>query len=190
MERDKIQRRLVKLIAHAKNEQDKPSHYDQNLLLSFSHELTKSNGKSPVVYSSIAENGVAIIHLNNPPVNACSNELLSGLRQELLNAFDNVSVKSVVLISDIKNFFIAGADLSMIQKMQAEPELFSIRTWIKTTGELMNLLETGKKPTVAAIDGVSLGGGLEIPMSCNGRGKNTIHSKKTNNNSTTIAQLV
>jgi len=173
MEKQKIQRRLEKLVAHSSsNEKEKLSHYNQKFLSSFSPELTKSNvasSKSPVVYSSISEIGVAIIHLNNPPVNACSNELLSGLRQELLNAFDNVNVNSVVLISDIKNFFIAGADLSMIQKMQAEPGLLSIQTWIKTTGELMNLLETGKKPTVAAIDGISLGGGLEIPMSCNGR---------------------
>ena len=41
--------------------------------------------------------------------------------------------------------------------------------WILSANDLMNKLEMGKKPTVAGINGISLGGGLELSMACNAR---------------------
>jgi enoyl-CoA hydratase/carnithine racemase len=102
-----IERRKAVLLSHLQNGQH-----------SFETSTTSVKGSQNVVSSTLTKEGVSIIYLNNPPVNACSNELLQGLETELNSALKNDNCKSIVLASQIKRFFVAGADISVIQKLQ------------------------------------------------------------------------
>lgn len=62
---------------------------------------------------------------------------------------------------------LTHSDISVIQKLQNTID--KLISWVKTANELMNKIETGPKPVVAAINGFALGGGLEISISCNAR---------------------
>ena len=101
-----IERRKLVLLSHLNNEKT---------LEKFE---TSSKIEHQVVSSTITKEGVSIIYLNNPPVNACSNDLLNGLRRELESSLKNENCKAIVLASKIKRFFVAGADISVIQKLQ------------------------------------------------------------------------
>lgn len=79
---------------------------------------------------------------------------------EILKDVENSpAVRSAVLISAKPNCFIAGADISMLQKCKDEQTVYNIS---KDGQEIMNKIAGSKKPIVAAIQGSCLGGGLEV----------------------------
>lgn len=106
------------------------------------------------------EGGIAIIMIDNPPVNAMSFHLRQPLYKAIEAARDDASVKGVVLACAGRTF-VSGADISEFgsEKALASPSL----------PELCSLLESLPKPVVAAIHGTTLGGGLELAMSCHYR---------------------
>lgn len=71
------------------------------------HEPTKH--ETSIIPVELTDKGIIILYLNNPPVNACSNELLSALDLQLEKAYGNSSCKGIVLTSKIPKFFVAGA---------------------------------------------------------------------------------
>ncbi|MCR4268359.1 3-hydroxyacyl-CoA dehydrogenase NAD-binding domain-containing protein [Nitratireductor sp. ZSWI3] len=104
------------------------------------------------------ENGVALIVLDNPPVNALGHALRAPLFAALEKARDDEAVEAVV-IACAGRTFIAGADISEFGKPPLEPSL----------PDLIALLESIDKPTVAAIHGTALGGGFELALGCHYR---------------------
>lgn len=106
------------------------------------------------------EGGIAIIMIDNPPVNAMSFHLRQPLYKAIEAARDDASVEGVVLACAGRTF-VSGADISEFgsEKALASPSL----------PELCSLLESLPKPVVAAIHGTTLGGGLELAMSCHYR---------------------
>ena len=106
----------------------------------------------------IDDNGVLEVLMDNPPVNALSHSVRSGLINSLIELINNEKVDGIVLIGDGRTFF-AGADISEFGKPMQQPHLNSV---IKT-------FEESKKPIVAALHGTPLGGGLELAMGCNYR---------------------
>ncbi|MCV3242323.1 3-hydroxyacyl-CoA dehydrogenase NAD-binding domain-containing protein [Mesorhizobium sp. ZC-5] len=101
---------------------------------------------------------VAVITIDNPPVNALSFHV----REPLMEAFealrDDASVAAIVLACAGRTF-VAGADITEFGKPMQQPDL---RALIAT-------LEKIEKPTVAAIHGTALGGGLELALGCHFR---------------------
>ena len=99
--------------------------------------------------------GIAVVTVDNPPVNALSQALRQGL-WETVSALDaDPSVRAVVLICAGRTF-IAGADVTEFGKPPVPPHL----------PDLVDRLEGADKPWVAAIHGSALGGGFEVAMGC------------------------
>lgn len=111
---------------------------------------------APVVLEK--RGAVGVVKIMNPPVNALSQGVRAGLSSCLAEALADDSIKAVVMVGDGRTF-IAGADIKEFGKPMAGPDLNTvIAEW-----------ENSTKPTVAAIHGTALGGGLETAFSCNYR---------------------
>ncbi len=103
---------------------------------------------------------VAVLTLDNPPVNAMSFHLRAALAKALESVRDDDAVAAVV-IACAGRTFVSGADITEFNtpKATASPNL----------RELIAALERFAKPTVAAIHGTAFGGGLELAMGCHFR---------------------
>ncbi len=112
--------------------------------------------KGTVIYDVRDE--VAILTVDNPPVNPLSDGVRTGLYESLIKAEEDSSVKGVVLTGNGRAF-IAGADIS---EFGGNVEGVSLN-------EVFSKLESCSKPVVAAINGIALGGGLETALCCNYR---------------------
>lgn len=98
------------------------------------------------------EDGVAILTLNSPPVNALSANVREGLHSGMAAAVAT-DAASIVLICDGRTF-IAGADITEFGGAPKGPSLFDVQA----------MIEDSSKPVVAAIHGTALGGGLEVAL--------------------------
>ena len=103
------------------------------------------------------EGDVAVITINNPPVNALSPGVPEGIRAQIAAAAADPAVRAVVVIGGGRTF-IAGADIREFGKVVSGE---------KPRGSLLPLLleiENCPKPVVMAIHGTAFGGGLEVAM--------------------------
>ncbi len=102
--------------------------------------------------------GVAVITLDNPPVNGLGNALRARILELLRKADGDPAVQAAVLIGAGKAFS-GGADIREFGKPREKPDLF----------EVNDFQDAMKKPLVAAIAGFALGGGLELALACHYR---------------------
>jgi 3-hydroxyacyl-CoA dehydrogenase len=101
---------------------------------------------------------IAVATIDNPPVNALGAALRADMVAALAEAKADASVDAIVLAAAGKAF-IAGADISEFGKPPVSPIL----------PDVLAAIEGSDKPVVAAIQGVALGGGLEVALACHGR---------------------
>ncbi|RWD41105.1 3-hydroxyacyl-CoA dehydrogenase NAD-binding domain-containing protein [Mesorhizobium sp.] len=103
------------------------------------------------------DGGVAVVTIDNPPVNALSFHVREPLMQALVSLRNGPDVAAIVIAC--AGTFVAGADITEFGKPVRQPDLRAI----------IAVLETIAKPTVAAIHGTALGGGLELALGCHFR---------------------
>ncbi|MBY4207581.1 enoyl-CoA hydratase/isomerase family protein [Rhodococcus fascians] len=115
---------------------------------------------SPVL--SFPHQAVAQITLSNPPVNALTQPATRRLRAILRELADDSTVRAVVLTGD--RVFSAGSDISEMPAMQAAGDVLERKSNVENA--TLELLADLPLPTVAAIDGFALGGGLEMALCC------------------------
>ncbi len=111
-----------------------------------------------MVISVSTKNGVAVVTIDNPPVNAASAAVRKGLMRALARTEADHGVSAVVLHCAGMTF-VAGADISEFGKPPVEPHL----------PDVIDAIERASKPWVAALHGTVLGGGLELAMGCHAR---------------------
>ncbi|GMI80114.1 MULTIFUNCTIONAL PROTEIN 2, multifunctional protein 2 [Hibiscus trionum] len=125
---------------------------------------SKNNGRTTM---EVGADGVAIITIINPPVNSLSLDVLLSLKANYDEALQRDDVKAIV-VTGSNGKFSGGFDITSFGGVQSgkveQPKLGYVSVDIFT-----DTLEAAKKPSVAAIDGLALGGGLEVAMTCHAR---------------------
>ena len=125
------------------------------------------------ITTSLDANGVLLATIDMPgrSMNVFSLDMMDSLEQLLIDVEKDGAVKAVVLTSG-KSAFLAGADLDMIRmfteraRTDTHDQLFDL---CGRLGRIFRRLEKSPKPYVAAINGLALGGGLEVSLSCHSR---------------------
>jgi enoyl-CoA hydratase len=118
-----------------------------------------SDHGSPVSWH--AEDAVVEITLNRPPANALGLPIVEGLHAGL-DAADSLPAKAIVVCSAIDGFFAAGADIKHMSSIDAA----SFAEYGDNLRAAVERLAAHPAISVAAIDGLALGGGLELAMAC------------------------
>ncbi|GAA5236619.1 3-hydroxyacyl-CoA dehydrogenase [Verticiella sediminum] len=106
------------------------------------------------------ESGVAVVTLNNPPVNGLNHATRQGIVEAVTKANQDDAVRAIVITGGSK-IFSGGADIREFNtpRMSQAPHL----------GNVIEVLESSAKPVVAAVSGTAMGGGLELAMGCHYR---------------------
>ncbi|MDA9964785.1 3-hydroxyacyl-CoA dehydrogenase NAD-binding domain-containing protein [Gammaproteobacteria bacterium] len=112
--------------------------------------------KGKVNYS--VNGNIAILEVDNPPVNPLSSGVRAGLSEYIAKANNDESIEGIILTGAGRSF-IAGADISEFGQKPDGPDLHTA----------LKEIEFSKKPVLAAINGTALGGGLETALVCNYR---------------------
>lgn len=109
---------------------------------------------------------VAIITVDNPPVNMLSEPVVTDLQSALEEGWADDEVKVVVITGGGQIVFVAGADINVILELGTPAEAKEILMQIH---EFFQTIENSPKPIIAAINGHCLGAGLEMAMACHMR---------------------
>ena len=107
---------------------------------------------------------VAVITINNPPVNALTPIFLDEFESVIEKIQTTGDVRSVLMTSDCPDFFSAGDDITKLKEIDE-----NMIALLPRVHAVLNRFEALVLPTVAAINGHALGGGLELALTCDFR---------------------
>ncbi|WP_371188956.1 enoyl-CoA hydratase [Thalassotalea maritima] len=108
------------------------------------------------------QNNTAIITFNNPPAHTWTMESLTALRDLVIELNNDKSIYALILTGDGEKFFSAGADLNVF----ANGDKQVARQMAECFGEAFETLSAFRGVSIAAINGWSMGGGLEVALAC------------------------
>ncbi|MDA1069542.1 MAG: 3-hydroxyacyl-CoA dehydrogenase NAD-binding domain-containing protein [Verrucomicrobia bacterium] len=104
------------------------------------------------------QDGIAVVRIDNPPVNALSRGVRDGLYEAVKQADADEAAKAILIICN-GGTYIAGADIKEFGKPQQGMSLF----------EVQKVIEGASKPVISTMHGTALGGGLETAITCHYR---------------------
>jgi enoyl-CoA hydratase/carnithine racemase len=107
------------------------------------------------------DNGIAVITMDSPPANAFSDALHDDFLK-VLGELEHLEVRAAI-ITGSGRFFQAGGEMQRFLRLKT---LEDARAFVKLAQDFMNAIAARAYPTIAAINGYALGGGLEIALAC------------------------
>jgi enoyl-CoA hydratase len=108
------------------------------------------------------DRGVALLVLNDPPVNAYTHELIKELDDCITDARFDEDVHVIVVTGHGENAFCAGANISMLREV--DPDFRS--NFFQHAGEMLTRLENTPKLVIAGLNSHAIGGGCELALAC------------------------
>lgn len=112
----------------------------------------------------LPEPAVAVIYLDNPPLNLISDAMLTELHETVMTIHQDASIRSVIVTGAGSRAFCAGSDLRKLPQEAGEG-----RRRAYQRHRCYETLETLRQPTIAVLNGPALGGGLELALACDFR---------------------
>ena len=109
------------------------------------------------------EDAVATVAFNRPKaLNAMNSETMGELYDAVARCKNDDAIKALIVTGSGEKAFVAGADISGMKAMRPKEAL----AFAELAHETLRALETMPKPSIAAVNGFALGGGVEISMAC------------------------
>ncbi|MEW6424142.1 MAG: enoyl-CoA hydratase-related protein [Bacillota bacterium] len=108
------------------------------------------------------EEQVAVVTLNRPPLNPLSSKVFRELARVAGELDENTGVRAIVFTGAGEKAFAAGADINEMKDLTAV-EMYG---FVRLSMGAFNKIENVKKPTIAAVNGLALGGGCELALAC------------------------
>lgn len=128
--------------------------------MSGENQNQRATGKE-VTYSK--ENGIAVIVIDNPPLNVLSSRIFAQLGAIFANLATDDEVVVVVLTTAGDRGFIAGADIKEFPQLMGNPQM---KDYVMGIHQTLNAIDDFAKPTIAVLDGLTFGGGCELALTC------------------------
>lgn len=122
--------------------------------------MRKVNNLDKVLVNYSASDGIAFLQLNDPPANTYTYEMMRQLDEGILKARFDPTVYVIILHGSGDKFFSAGADIKMLAQSNPEFKYY----FCLHANETLNRLEQTPKLVIAALNGHTVGGGLEIAL--------------------------
>lgn len=108
------------------------------------------------------EQHVAVVTINRPPVNPLNSKVFKELVTVFNELEENCQVRVIILTGSGEKAFVAGADINEM----ADLDLVGMMNMNRVSREAFSKIENASKPVIAAINGLALGGGLELALAC------------------------
>ncbi|MFZ5649255.1 MAG: enoyl-CoA hydratase/isomerase family protein [Bacillota bacterium] len=106
--------------------------------------------------------GIGVITLNRPPFNPLNSQVYRELAQAAAELEADPGVRAVIITGSGEKAFAAGADINEMKNMTA----VDMYLFIKIAAAAYNIIDSMGKPTIAALNGLTLGGGCELALAC------------------------
>ncbi|MFJ7747316.1 enoyl-CoA hydratase [Peribacillus sp. NPDC097295] len=109
------------------------------------------------------ENMLAIVTIDNPPLNVISKQVLQGLLGIFTQLENDNEIVAVLITGAGDMAFAAGADIKEFPQMMGNPNMMET---VRESHEILTKIDKFPKPTIAALNGITLGGGCELALAC------------------------
>lgn len=111
------------------------------------------------------ENNVAVVTINRPPLNPLNTTVFQELGSVMTQLDADEEVKAVIITGSGEKAFVAGADIHQMMNLSA----IGMMEMNKVSRTVFNQIENLSKPVIAALNGLALGGGMELALTCDFR---------------------